>query len=261
MATGREPWLYVTVFVFALLLGICSVLSALFLAGFSFYGTGPGHQQGGSKLPIAHSATGPRPAQVPSGQFDQVRQQDYSAVSQPRLDQGPAIDPVLAIALVRDILNAVNHANWTGNYSVLRDYASPAFATANDPTRLTTIFQPIRAEGLDLFPAQVLVPVFSQNRFVDQGRLLLEGFFPSRPKHIRFRMIFASVQNRWRLNGIAIAGSPASDMANAAKPTPSVPTQVNNGQSKTARTPAQAVTEGKQTSPQTAPPPPKTSKR
>ena len=41
--------------------------------------------------------------------------------------QAPKPDGPLALILIRDAISALNHANLTGNYTVLRDYSSPKF--------------------------------------------------------------------------------------------------------------------------------------
>ncbi|MEM6463279.1 MAG: hypothetical protein AAF724_15315 [Pseudomonadota bacterium] len=124
-----------------------------------------------------------------------------------------------AVALVRDALAAVNHANWTGNYTVLRDYASPNFAAANDPARLSGIFNAARAARLDLFPAMVIAPVFTLGQVTDGGRLRLAGFVPVEPRSIRFDLIFEPVDGRWRLFGVSVG----QDTAPVALQTPSPP--------------------------------------
>lgn len=121
--------------------------------------------------------------------------------------QAPKPDANLALILVRDALTALNHANWTGNYTVLRDYASPNFASANDPVRLTAIFQPIRSQGLDLAVVLTLVPKITKAQLSRKGkRLQIAGYFGSKPKQIHFDLIFEDLLNRWRLFGIGVWG-------------------------------------------------------
>ncbi len=127
--------------------------------------------------------------------------------------QAPKPDGPLAIVLIRDALTAVNQANWTGNYAVLRDYASPNFAKANDLVHLTVIFQPIRAEGLDLAPALFLTPKVTKAELKDKGKkFLLKGYFESKPKQIHFEMIFEPIATRWRLFGIGVRSIDASSV-------------------------------------------------
>lgn len=130
-------------------------------------------------------------------------------------------DGVLALILIRDALAALNQANWTGNYTVLRDYSSPSFAKANDPVRLTSIFQPIRAQALDLAPVLVLNPKMSFAGMIQKGKQLrLTGHFPSRPKQIHFDLIFEPIATRWRLFGISVWAKDAKAVAKVKQTAP-----------------------------------------
>ena len=51
------------------------------------------------------------------------------------------------VSLVRNVLLAVNDANLTGNYSVLRDLSAPDSQGLNTPERLEESFRPIRQQG------------------------------------------------------------------------------------------------------------------
>src|SRR5690348_9504462 len=55
--------------------------------------------------------------------------------------------PIVALALVRSVMLAVDQANKTGNYTVLRDLGSPSFRAANDAAKLAQIFAAIRSQG------------------------------------------------------------------------------------------------------------------
>ncbi len=74
----------------------------------------------------------------------------------------PSIQPVpteLELAkLIWGTMVAVEQANVSGNYSVLRDMASPSFQQLNDPSRLAQIFADIRASRIDLSNTLLLAP-------------------------------------------------------------------------------------------------------
>lgn len=78
----------------------------------------------GAPAPAATPATGSLP--VPAGR------------------QAVQIDRNNIVFLVRSTLLALHHANETGNYSVLREMSAPGFQSANNPARLTEIFEPAR---------------------------------------------------------------------------------------------------------------------
>lgn len=62
----------------------------------------------------------------------------------------PILDGAALSILIRRTLLALNDANMSGNYSVLRDLASPPFQAANNPARLATVFAKLRSRNLDL---------------------------------------------------------------------------------------------------------------
>jgi hypothetical protein len=61
------------------------------------------------------------------------------------------------IILIRSTLLALDDANKTGNYTVLRDLGSPGFQ-ANTDARLAEIFAPQRRDNIDLSGVAVLDP-------------------------------------------------------------------------------------------------------
>jgi len=116
-----------------------------------------------------------------------------------------SIETSFATALIRDVLAAVNQGNWTGNYTVLRDYAAPDFAAANDPTRLAGLFTQIRAERLDLMQVLVTQPVILKAETGNDARdLRLTGYFPLVPQHVSFDLTFRREIRRYLLTGISV---------------------------------------------------------
>lgn len=149
--------------------------------------------------------------------------------SRPAGAQARQVDGNLAVILVRDAIAALNQANLTGNYTVLRDYASPNFASVNDPAKLAGIFAPLRSQDLNLAPTLILAPQFTRAEMTDDGsKLRLTGIFPSRPKQVNFDLVFEPIGGRWRLFGISVAApEPRQEViqvpAPAAPPTAAAP--------------------------------------
>ncbi|HLW52798.1 MAG TPA: hypothetical protein VKW06_08135 [Candidatus Angelobacter sp.] len=111
-----------------------------------------------------------------------------------------------ALYLVRATLLTLNDANRSGNYTVLRDLASPEFQAKNSAADLGQIFADLRRRNFDLFAAALLTPTFNSAPALDaNGRLHLTGFFPTRPMQINFDLMFEVVNGQWRLFGIAVA--------------------------------------------------------
>jgi hypothetical protein len=114
-------------------------------------------------------------------------------------------DALTVSKLVWSSLAALDHANQTGNYSVLRDLGAPSFQEANSAATLGGIFQAIRAQQIDLANTLVVIPNYDfPPAIVDGGLLRVRGSFPLRPAAIAFDLLFQNVAGRWRLFGIAV---------------------------------------------------------
>lgn len=112
--------------------------------------------------------------------------------------------------LIRTTVIAVNQANKTGNYSVLRDLAAPGFQSVNNPAQLAEIFSDLRKKNLDLSPVLFYQPKFtSRPMLLPNGMLRVSGLFPSRPQQVTFDLIFEQVQGDWRLYGVSIGARQA----------------------------------------------------
>lgn len=114
--------------------------------------------------------------------------------------------------LIRSSIIALNQANMTGNYSVLRELGTPSFQMTNNPARLAEIFASLRARKLDLSPIMFFNPkLVSQPAIQDNQILRLTGFFPTAPEQVNFDLAFQLFANQWMLAGIAVSTSPANE--------------------------------------------------
>ena len=108
--------------------------------------------------------------------------------------------------LIQATLAALNHANRTGNYSVLHDLSAEGFRRINSPKRLAMIFAGHRARALDISAALLYAPVFSQPPRIDnKGFLHLKGHMPTEPFHIKFALIYEKSGSHWRIMALSIA--------------------------------------------------------
>lgn len=130
------------------------------------------------------------------------------------------IDRNGVLILVRSTILALDHANRTGNYTVLRDLGAPGFQ-ANTAARLAEIFASHRAQQLDLGGVAVLEPQLTILPRIEQnGMLRMAGFFPSVPAQVNFDLIFAPVNRQWRLYGISLDLTTGSPEAPESAPEP-----------------------------------------
>lgn len=115
------------------------------------------------------------------------------------------VERSFAVALIRDVLIAVNQGNWTGNYTVVRDYAASDFSAANDPTRLAGLFANIREAGLDMLPVLVEDPTILRAQTTQRtDQMRLTGYFPTEPQHFSFDLVFVRENQRWLLLDISV---------------------------------------------------------
>ena len=111
--------------------------------------------------------------------------------------------------LIWSTIVAIDHANQSGNYSVLRDISSPAFQIANDPSRLAQIFASLRENRVDLSNSLLLAPVYNGPAQVGAGNILrVRGSFGLRPTAVAFDFEFQWYNGKWRLCGVAISPMP-----------------------------------------------------
>lgn len=137
-----------------------------------------------------------------------------AGLTAPALAQAPIPDAKRAEFIIKTTLVALNHANQTGNYTVLRDLGSPRFRANNNAARLAEVFAPMRERDLDLSPIVVFQPVLTQPVSSDeQGRLKLTGYFPTRPLRVVFDLAYEPIGDRWTISDIATNVVPWPDEA------------------------------------------------
>ena len=110
--------------------------------------------------------------------------------------------------MIRTTLIALNQANQTGNYSVLRDLGTPQFQSLNSDARLGEIFAALRNRKLDLSPLLFFDPKLIREPALQSGLLRLTGYIPTDPERILFDMGFERVGDQWRLSAIVIDVQP-----------------------------------------------------
>jgi hypothetical protein len=125
--------------------------------------------------------------------------------------------------LVRSALLALDQANKTGNYTVLRDLGAPGFQV-NTAARLAEIFAKQRNDNLDLAGVAVIEPQLSLLPQIEpNGLMRMAGFFPSVSSQVNFELLFAPVNGQWKLFGISVAvgqAGPVAPPAPAEQPPP-----------------------------------------
>jgi hypothetical protein len=135
--------------------------------------------------------------------------------AQPQPAGKPAnIDRNGVLMLVRSSLLALDQANKTGNYTVLRDLGAPGFQAANSPARLGEIFAKLRNDKVDLSGVAVIDPqLLLLPQIESNGLMHMAGFFPSVPSQVNFELMFMPIDTQWRLFGISVNIGQSSPIA------------------------------------------------
>ncbi|RVD45217.1 hypothetical protein EN746_30280 [Mesorhizobium sp. M8A.F.Ca.ET.023.02.2.1] len=125
---------------------------------------------------------------------------------------------------IRGTLLALDQANKTGNYTVLRDLGSPNFQ-ANSAAQLGDIFANQRKQALNFGAVAVLEPQLTLLPQIEpNGMLHMAGFFPSVPMQVNFELLFEPVNRQWKIYGVSVnltSGAPqAPDTPAAGQPKP-----------------------------------------
>jgi hypothetical protein len=150
-----------------------------------------------------HAQQPPAPAQPPPAQ----------AAAKPA-----NIDRNGVLMLIRSAIMALDQANKTGNYTVLRDLGSPGFQ-ANTAARLAEIFSNQRNDKLDLSGVAVIEPQLTVLPEIgSNGMMRMAGFFPSVPSQVNFELLFAPIDGQWRIYGMSVKVGSSAPVAPAPAP-------------------------------------------
>jgi hypothetical protein len=172
-----------------------------------FMATGPGLRAPARLLAVCLIAT--MPAQPALAQRRPAPAPAPAQAPPPPVASAPSPVPVpdqrTSLKLVWSIMAAVDHANRTGNYSVLRDLGSSGFQTNNNPATLAGVFAGIRERNVDLSDALTVTPNWEiAPTMMRSGALRMRGSFPLRPAAVAFDLIFAWERGAWRLDAVAV---------------------------------------------------------
>ncbi|MFP4003365.1 MAG: hypothetical protein ACLFV8_06290 [Alphaproteobacteria bacterium] len=131
-------------------------------------------------------------------------------------DNGLPVDTRHLVMLTKTAIIAVNQANQTGNYAVLRELAAPSFRDKNSVKDLEKIFAKLRQSNLDLSPIVIYNPQFANTQITSKGFLRLTGHFPTKPLQVNFNLLFQPVGGQWRLLGVSLnpakRGTPVTEL-------------------------------------------------
>lgn len=110
------------------------------------------------------------------------------------------------VYLVRATLIALDHANRTGNYSVLRELASTNFQLKNAADHLAHVFSGMRRSHIDMTAAALQQPHWlSPPALTPDNALSLRGTMSALPSPVAFDVRFSIEEGIWKLDAIEIS--------------------------------------------------------
>ena len=108
-------------------------------------------------------------------------------------------------ALVKATMLTWNDANVTGNYTVFHAKLSKPFRDQFPPDRLKQIFKKFADEDIDIDVVAALKPVYQPVPAIDgDGKLVVNGYFPTEPMRVIFALEFIPSDGQWKLIGINV---------------------------------------------------------
>ena len=141
------------------------------------------------------------------------------AAQAPQAKQELKMETVQLAALIKSTITALQHANQTGNYSVLRDLGTPVFRERFDQAQLTAIFSNLRSRSVNLSPVLFLAPNLTKQPELTEGnQLRIVGDFPTQPLKIQYEMLFLQIDGVWRIDGLAVDAVPQQPAGTAPAP-------------------------------------------
>lgn len=110
------------------------------------------------------------------------------------------------VMLVRSAIAALQHANATGDYAVLRSLATPQLQAKLTAEEFKRSFASLRQQGADLSPALVVAPRFTeQPSGLPTGSLHLAGYFPTQPLQINFVIVYRAIDDEWLIDALSVS--------------------------------------------------------
>jgi hypothetical protein len=142
-----------------------------------------------------------------------------SPAAAPKVPDKPVLpDPDKIVLLIRTTLMTVNDAVQTGNFTVLRDKAAPAFRNSTTSATLAKSLEGLAQKRIDLSAVAIIAPQLTDLPLLDaESRLTLKGFFPGQPIGIAFDLTFEATQGSWRLFALGIGLAKTPDVKTSAK--------------------------------------------
>lgn len=108
------------------------------------------------------------------------------------------------IFLIRSTLSALNDANQTGNYTVLRDTAAPTFSQKYTAADLALAFTNLRNNPRFSEACAGTPSLIEPSRSTPDGTIQFRGQMGPREAQLQFNIQYQRIANRYRLSALAV---------------------------------------------------------
>ncbi|MGA7327399.1 MAG: hypothetical protein WBX25_23645 [Rhodomicrobium sp.] len=143
----------------------------------------------------------------PFAQPDKLASKPGDAPQQPK--QPITISGAELAMLIKSTIMALQNANQTGNYSVLRDLGTPVFRERFDQAMLTAAFANLRVRHVNLTPILLLQPNLTKGpELTPRNQLHITGYFQTQPLQVKYEMLLLQIDGVWRIDGLAVDAVP-----------------------------------------------------
>ena len=155
-------------------------------------------------LAIAHASPASAQSQAqPSVNVGQGQEAAAGFSTQPLPATRPVPGQLEPSKLIWSTMAAADHANQSGNYSVLSDISAQGFQINNNAAQLANVFANFRNNRIDLANTLLVPPTYREPAaMVQQDIFQVRGLFQLRPVSIAFDLQYRWEQGRWKLFGI-----------------------------------------------------------
>lgn len=140
------------------------------------------------------------------GLISVARAEDMAAAPPVQSPQPVMPEAEVILILIRTTLLTLNDAVQTGNFTVLRDVATPGFRELNSAAKLSRAFEDLAQRGVNLAAVATIAPKLGESPSIDpaSGMLRIKGVFPGTPVQIAFDLTYQVAGGRWRLFSLSV---------------------------------------------------------
>ena len=110
--------------------------------------------------------------------------------------------------LIKTSLLTLSDAVVTGNYTVLHSKLSKPFREQFNAERLRQVFKSFEDQKADFGIIAALPPIGTSETKITDGKLMLRGYFDTKPSRLTYELDYILSEGEWRLVNINVRAKP-----------------------------------------------------